>query len=225
MQEPLPTNNNPLASLASASESATISDTPTVAENKNTKRPRTEAQLAVTKKMQAARKEKQQDRKNPSTTSFDSPATPNNVAMADIWYSNHELSKDKRRKQKKQDMEELVDQRFGQFHTKLVDELQKPLAGFLDQYLDQYWEFVSDDDDEEKNTITNNKEKEPLAKEKAVAPAPVPAPEEREVSSSTSSKPRIIHSLRPPPFGRGRSAPIDIKGNGNGKAKDFSKFF
>jgi hypothetical protein len=106
------------------------------------KKPRTEAQIASTKRMLKAREEK---RTAEPSLSLNAPATPSSLAMAEVWYSNHETAKEKRRAKKLEDMETLISKRLDAYHEKILGEIQKPVAGFLDHYLTENWDF-----DEEK---------------------------------------------------------------------------
>jgi hypothetical protein len=106
------------------------------------KKPRTEAQIASTKRMLKAREEK---RTSEPSLSLNAPATPSSLAMAEVWYSNHETAKEKRRAKKLEDMEALISKRLDAYHEKILGEIQKPVAGFLDHYLTENWDF-----DEEK---------------------------------------------------------------------------
>lgn len=104
------------------------------------KKPRTEAQIASTKRMQKARQER---------LVMGSEASPTNLAVADVWYSNHEQQKEKRRVKKMEDMENLITKRLDQYHEKIVGELQKPVSGFLDSYLASHWDFEEEEAEEE----------------------------------------------------------------------------
>jgi hypothetical protein len=105
---------------------------------------RTPAQQEAYKRMVEARKQK-------SLINLDTPATPTSVAIADVWYSNHELAKEKRRKQKMDDMEKVITARLDQYHTKILDELQKPVSSFLENFL---LRDGDDDEEEEKQPKT-----------------------------------------------------------------------
>jgi hypothetical protein len=121
---------------------------------------RTPAQIEAYKRMAEARK-------NKSLINLNAPATAQSVAIADVWYSNHELAKEKRRKQKMEDVERVISTRLDQYHAKILDELQKPVSSFLENFL-----LGDDDDDEEeetaaatssskKQTTVNNNKSEP----------------------------------------------------------------
>lgn len=129
------------------------------------KKPRTEAQKAATDKMLKSRKRK---------ADLSAEASPSQIALADVWYSNHELAKDKRRKEKKTEMEGLIQTKLDSYHEKLMGELQKPISGFLDSFLTEYY------DDKE--------ETEPLVAEKES-----PVEKQRPNTESTSRKQRVAH--------------------------------
>ena len=131
------------------------------------KKVRSEKQLASTAKMQKARKEK---------LSLSMEASPENLAVADVWYSNHELAKEKRRKAKMHEMDDLISTRLDSYHNKLMGEFQKPLANFLDS-------FISDNYDEDQAS----QKKPKLEKESRPEPDRI----------GTKPKPRRTESSRP----------------------------
>lgn len=113
-------------------------------------KPRTEKQLKATEIMKQNRHKK--------VPALSDSYSPDSVALADVWYSNHELAKENRRKRKMSEMENLITSRLDVYHSKLMEDLQKPLSGFLDRYIDEYLEDVP-------QTI-------PKANEAARAPSP-----------------------------------------------------
>jgi hypothetical protein len=143
---------------------------------------RTPAQKEAYKRMVEARKQKS------SLINLDAQATPGTVAIADVWYSNHELAKEKRRKQKMEDMEKIIAARLDQYHTKILDELQKPVSSFLEN-------FLRDDDNEEEETQPKaaanvQKNPEPAIDELIVDPAVVLRPAARNTHASLLSSTR-----------------------------------
>ncbi len=101
--------------------------TPPIKQDGRKRKERTPAQKEAYQRMVEARKQKK--------LQLNAAATPESVAIADVWYSNHELAKEKRRKQKMDDMEKVITSRLDQYHAKILDELQKPVASFLENFL------------------------------------------------------------------------------------------
>jgi hypothetical protein len=97
------------------------------------KRPRSEAQLLATKLMKENRHK-----------SLTQPP-------------ESETAKDEKRKKKLSDIDELISKRMDTYHAKLLEELEKPLTGFLDKYIDDYY---SDDETPSAANHIDNKSKE-----------------------------------------------------------------
>lgn len=96
---------------------------------------RTEAQKAATRRMMEARHEKEKTKgKLEISKNYD----PDNIAIAELWYSNHELAKKERRAKKMKELEDLITSKLDSYHSKLMDELQKPIDGALEHYLTAY---------------------------------------------------------------------------------------
>jgi hypothetical protein len=167
---------------------------------------RSEAQKAATKRMLEARKEK---RKGKLTISKN--YDPDNIAIAELWYSNHELAKKQRREKKMKEMEELITKKLDSYHSKLMDDLEKPLNSYLDKYID-----VNFDDEEEnipeKKLTSEKPPEEPAEEEPAEEPAGKPTEEEEEEEElfREPRRPRNF-SLRPP--------------RNRGESTDWSYFF
>jgi hypothetical protein len=87
------------------------------------KRPRTEAQLLATKLMKENRHK--------------------TFVIPQVLERETETIKDEKRKKKLGDIDELISKRMDTYHAKLLEELGKPLTGFLDKYIDDNY---SDDD-------------------------------------------------------------------------------
>ena len=89
------------------------------------KKPRSEAQIATTKKMQEKRKQKLE---------LGATVNPDNLALADVWYSNHKMVKDERAKKKLEALEKLMENKLETYHSQLMENLAKPVANFFQNF-------------------------------------------------------------------------------------------
>jgi hypothetical protein len=101
------------------------------------KKPRTEKQKASTARMM--------EKRHQGKLELNENYNPDNIAIAELWYSNHEMAKETRRKRKMDDMEKLISKRLDTYHQQLMEDMQKPLSGFLDRYIDEYLEDIPED--------------------------------------------------------------------------------
>ena len=99
------------------------------------KKVRTEKQIAATEKMKHTRW-----KAKAGTLDLAESYDPDNIAIAELWYSNHELAKENRRKRKIDDIDRLINTRLDGFQTRILDEIQKPLSSFFDRYIEDYYE-------------------------------------------------------------------------------------
>lgn len=100
--------------------------------------------MAATKRMQAKRKEK--------LSLITSEATPDTLAIADVWFSNHKKVKDESRKSKMEAMEKLMETKLDSYHSKLMENLQKPVADFFKFFNDN-----NNEDEEERPSTKKTK--------------------------------------------------------------------
>lgn len=119
------------------------------------KKERTEAQIRATEKMKARRQEELKNREKDL------------MSAAEEMYEE----KKKRQKQKREDLEQLLDSRLEKYHSKFLDEINKPL--------DAYWANIFN---EPEPTSTSNPVPPPERAPETVVATPVqesrpPSPE------------------------------------------------
>jgi hypothetical protein len=132
---PLETSQNHETSQTQQT-SQTLPQTASQPQQDGRKKPRTEAQIEATKLM----KENRHASNKKGKLELNEHYNPDNIAIAELWYSNHELAKNERRKKKMTDMENLIATRLDSYHSRLMEDLTKPLSGFLDQYINDNYE-------------------------------------------------------------------------------------
>jgi len=90
-------------------------------------------------------------------TNLSSQANPDAMAVADVWYSNHQAVKEKRRADKQQNMEKLLASKLDSYHEKLMATLNEPVEKLLEHIIDTRYEEESDAEEEIQPKIASRK--------------------------------------------------------------------
>lgn len=167
--------------------------------NDGRKKQRTEAQKAATQRMMANRHAK----------SSKDDAYFNNLAIAEVWYRNQENAKEERRKKKVQDIDAIINSHLDKYHEKLMSNLQKPLTGFLDRYIDEFLEDKPNEPDPIVDAPPPKKQKEQPLVSKDL---------DDDIAPTQETRPRSTTF-----FGGSRAA--ILRPGSNAAQQDFSRFF
>ena len=162
-----------------------MTDQETNQPQENKKKPRTEKQIQATEKMKNTRWNSKSG-KIDITETYD----PDNIAIAELWYSNHELAKENRRKRKIDDMDRMMTTRFEDFQNRIINEMQKPLSSFLDRYIEDNYEEEVLHTPKVDPVIENDKEKEEELCSLAIDSSPPP------ISSPATKRPSYFRPAK-----------------------------
>lgn len=111
-------------------EVSTESEAPRIVEDakpvevKQFKRPRSEKQINATNNMKKARMESIN-----KVSSF-------TKADRDLMLADYECTKERKRKERREDWDNLITKKLDDYHGRLMDELHKPLSSYFDNLLE-----------------------------------------------------------------------------------------
>lgn len=85
------------------------------------------------------------------------PADPEKIAVADVWFRNHQLMKENSRKKKMEELNAFMDTKLARFEEKIMGELQKPVADFFNSYLNEQYEEEEEPPPEKQHVVKKSK--------------------------------------------------------------------